>query len=730
MPGEVKISRKFVIAILLVAIYFIGVFYRLDYTKNYKREFFTTESALRFFYAKLISEGKGLPAIDYKAEYPQGLRVSLEYPVFMEYTTGYLYQWLHFNIPFTDFASMLMVIVFCFSIYAVYLVVVELTKSSQAGLLSALYYAVSFSAIIRSSGLEFLHETFALPLLFFHIYFFIKALNDEKIYYALFSGGFLFLALGTWHISQFYFALYVIFVALNFIFNRDDPRLYKSFALTLIFVILAGLTVPFLRASLFLCSQPLIIAYSFLLTYFLKGYPSKIKTRPLLFFFFSLAVLNLILPKANNQSHAYQLLFYKILFLGHKPSNPLLLPFKARAYWVGPYVSPSIYEAMLYFFPLLLFGFALIISYFVVSQRRKPDTVVLFIIYNFFVFFFLFLLISRLEVFLIFFLVILVAYLLVYIKRHIPKYYKIALAVMFFCLIVELSKGHAGKGPFTKTLQAIGLRETAQDFSMLILSKQYQGLLDWINKNTEVNAVILAHYPVSSVIRAYADRAVNLNSLVESRRSWNKIEEFLFALFNTEDKFYHFCQKYGCDYFVYTIDTIMDASPYSWRYITNSMSLQEDAAAYKMHFFPERLNKFLLVYENDYCRVYQVIKNNTGKLARKNFPVHPLVYRYGLFKQFSGSTLEFKRFIEQVYLFYVQGHANLESGNYQKAAEIFGQIQKILPDFPPVYASLGRLFEKQGHYQKASEYYKKYIDFETEGEFSDGIRRRIRDFEH
>lgn len=264
-----EIDNVYLRMLLLSLIFLAGLFLRIEHGKPYRENLFSTECALRFSYAKLVSENKPIPLIDYKAQYPEGLDVRARNPVLMEYTVGSLYRLLGLRMPFIDFVKLFLPLWASFSILAVYFLVKEFSRHALAGLTAAFFYAVSPSAIVRATGWEFLHETFALTLLFFHILFFVKALRQKPVFFTFFSGIFLFFALASWDISQFYFFIFMIFIALVSLLKREEKGFAKSFIILLAFVALAA-TIPFLRNGNFACSFAMIIAYSVLCMYAFK----------------------------------------------------------------------------------------------------------------------------------------------------------------------------------------------------------------------------------------------------------------------------------------------------------------------------------------------------------------------------------------------------------------------------------------------------------------------------
>lgn len=725
--GSGGIRNRWLLVVLLVLVYVVAVFFRIEYGQNYRGRLFTSESALRLYYAGLVSEGKSLPKVDYKAQYPEGLEFISRNPVLMEYVTGYSHKLLGLRMPFVDFVRLFIPIISSLSIFAVYLVTRELTGNRIAGLISALFYAVALPAVSRACGWEFIHETLALPLIFFHIYFFLKGIRRNKLFYAALSGICIALALAAWKISQLYFLLLVVFIALNLLFNKRSAAWVKNFSFIVIFVVFAGVIVPFLRQGLFLTSYSMVISYAVCVAAFFKQESLKGRVKARFIFFIILILLLLILPRSERFSHTYGLMIYKLRFLGQKPADPSLLPFEVRALWADPLTSPSLFELIYYFFPLLLLGAGTVIYSFLKFLRRKIDTGELFIAYNAVVFLLVYLLVRRLRVFFIYFLVVLAGYLVMILMRSSKKYLRIGLPLILLCLVIEWGKtsGYGGRNIFIRGIQALGIREKAQYFQTRTFADSFGGLIDWIENNTGENEVFLTHYHISPMIRAYANRGVNLVSLFESKPLREKIEEFIYALFGDEKNLHDLCRRFKADYLVYTIDTIIDESANSWRYLADCPVLNEGMVAYRMHFSPDTLENFELSYENEFFRVYRAVEEKGEKAPGSDFITPPLIYQAALFKEFSGSTSRFQKRIEEIYSLYLLGSRFLSTGRYGKAGEVYETVLELAPDFPEAHAGLGAVYENTGDREKALRCYNEYLRLSPRGGFSEEIRKRI-----
>ena len=763
---KVDINNKFLLAALLVCIYSIAVFCRLEWGERYRGELFTSESALRLYYAEQVSDGKSLPTVDYKAQYPEGLDLFSRNPVVMEYTTGYLYSILGLKIPFVDFIRLCIPLIASISIFAVYLTVKETTGSRPAGLLSALFYAVALPAVTRACGWEFLHETLALPALYFQGYFFLKGIRSGRLSWGILSGFCLALALASWKISQLYFLIFSIFTGLTFLFGLGWSGFYRGYAITAVFAGLAGLTVPFLKDGLFLTSFAMIIFYAFLIALFMKRYEAILKLRSRFIFPACLLLLLVILPQSSRNIHVYNLMLYKIILLGQKPSDPLLLPFDVRALWIDPFVGPSLFELIYFFCPLLLLG---VVSLgvvlpkiirgnqgivvvpkrnvrdvptgrdgspsknlfhrarapwkrFLTSNRGRGEVPLAFILYNTVAFLMVYLLIRRLRVFFIYYLILLIGSLVAVILKRPRPGLIIGLSLILICLGLEAGKpfGLSTRLVFQPVLSSSGIHERQHNFQTTTLGRSDQDLIEWLRKNTEPDEVILAPYHISPVIRAYADRAVNLTSLFEEKQLREKVREFTCSLFQSEEDLYRLANTYGADYLVYSIDMILDESQNSRHYLAGRPIIDEDVAAYRLHFLPNTLLRFGLIYENEFFRVFRVDKEGV------NFNSHPLYFRYDLLKKFSGSFTGFREHMAKIYEVYLAGSRFLAAGRYGPARRAYETSLLMAPGFPEPYAGLGAAYENMGERGNARRCYKEYLQLSPRGSFNQEIKRRLK----
>ena len=109
--------RKIIIFGLLLSAILLKYYFFLENTPFDKQNDFCqfrVESAVRYHYAKLVSEGKSIPEVDERAQWPEGLRVKDRIKLTTEYTAGIIYRFIPQDIPFHVFLVFFMFFVISF----------------------------------------------------------------------------------------------------------------------------------------------------------------------------------------------------------------------------------------------------------------------------------------------------------------------------------------------------------------------------------------------------------------------------------------------------------------------------------------------------------------------------------------------------------------------------------------------------------------------------------------
>ncbi len=564
-----KLIKYLKIILLPVIIYILAVTIRFGvYEENVKRvgNMFTQECAFHYYFTKLVDKYSVLPAVDYNIQSPEGFRTSESESMLMEYVVGYLHRIFFNKIELDKFVSFFVILFSSLSSIALYLIAKEVLNSRSAGFFSGVLYAVSWPSIARTMGLVYLKENFALPILFFHIYFLIKFLRNKKRTDIIISSILLFVLLASWHFGKFYFLLLSFFALVSLLFNIKDYL--KAFGFLVLAGILGGVAVSFLRANAFIISIPMCLGYSCLISWFVvKGkWPIKLVIS-LALFFILIFIISGFSKEMTNYSHVYNMLFYKLKFLGMKPLNPEILPFEVRQLWVMAFHLPTL-KSFLSDFTVLLLLSAYPVYY--LFKRRSGNGLksdVVFLMYMFAGTFLMYLLSARLRSFFVFFAAIFSGGIIaIFIKS---KHKKIIIT-SFVLLSIALYSSNVKKLIFP------------------LAPTSTKDLVSWIDNNTGKTDVFLST-PFDSVeICAYGDRPIVLHPKYETKLIRDKIEKFTMALFSdNEDDFYDLCRDWKVDYFVFPKGTYLGEGVYSWRYFSAKPAKDYSSNAYKFEALPQ-----------------------------------------------------------------------------------------------------------------------------------------------
>ena len=519
------------------------------------------------------------------------------------------------------------------------------------------------------------------------------------------------------------------------------------FGVVVAFAFLAGVVNQPLRHKFFLVSYSMIIAYSLLLSAFFHQWINRIDRiefigiavkKILIFGGILLLFLGVTFPLTRHlteYSHVYGLILSKIRFLGIKPENPSLLPFDARALWLGPFNSPDLYTFSLTFALPFLIAFLP----FVILMRRWWRGETSFgeegLLYYAAVFLPLYFMVQRLSVFLIFFLALLVGY---WGKgregskfpsgdRNDVNIRNFALRISFLPLLFifqfHTAWNYKGGTPFTRFLKPL---HHPPDRPFVQHDTDRWEIFNWIKKETNPEAAILARFPVSPMVTSYGERSTLLVPIFESKESRDRIKLFTEAFFQEEEVLYNLCKRFRCDYVLYGAYILLDGSKDFDRYLANQLQVKKKSVAYKMHFFPENLRHFTLQYQTEYHRLFEV------KIGEEDIPqsaIRTPHYRYS--PQFDPDLFLLRRddtfghfddekahlIIEGIAAALItsnEGVALLEAGRLQEAIVQIEKARDFLPRSIEIRNLLANAFIQAGEHERAVREVQKVLEMVPE----------------
>jgi len=564
---------------------------------------FWTESAFHYHYAQLAATGAGIPECDRRMQYPEGIRPDRDETPMMERFAGWMYR--RQSGPAAPFHVYLMSLVCAYStlvLFPAFFFSLYLWRSALAGVVSALFYALTYTLIGDVVLGAYVRQDFILPFLFGGTWLLAMAADSGRRWLAAGAAVLLAFSCAAWHLAQFYYLVLLTGLAgLYFARSAARERIARALTVVTLGVLALSLLSPALRHGRFPLSGAMLVAYALLIQHgILRRRTASVGWRFLLFGILLSGGRGAALLLAGDHyaqySHVYRLVLDKIRFLGIKPADPAQLSFESRVMWTSSFLSPSpatMFRALGGAWPAALAGGILLARDFIRDRRRPPGADAErpisrgLLLWLTGVFIILFALIQRMEVFAAFFVCVLAGNMVPaqpFTRRGAFRLAVVAALVAFSFWNIQ-------------RLRIVSHAPPADQLRPLIAA---------LGRHTRADEPILAAFPLSPVICAHLGRPVMVHSKFENRRVREKVEEFYTALFQDEDVFYRFCRRYNAAYFIFEPAMWRDTSPESLRYFTDRLGPAPDSAAERMFNQPLSLKNFELVYAADAYRVFRV----------------------------------------------------------------------------------------------------------------------------
>ncbi|MDO9513719.1 MAG: hypothetical protein Q7J59_03800 [Elusimicrobiota bacterium] len=673
---------------------------------------FRVEEATRYRYAKLVSEGKNIPDLDHRIQYPEGLNVKKHFTTLSQRVLGLTHRIFHFKTPFHKFVVYFMFLYSSLSVIALYKSARLLGGGRIMSLAACAFYGGSFASSSRTIAGGLVEEDFALPLMFFALLFILKALKSRKRAYPIAAGVLLAGAVSAWHVSQFFYLILTAILCFIYICrNEERDNIFNLLAPVVAILTAAGIVVPVLRGGYFLLSFSQLLGYAFILLH-LTGLKFRFLTKNI----FSVTAVFLILSgllfavsrpilkeHAKNYGHVYTLMFNKIRYLGNKPTfeaEVKKLPFDTKVLWQSSFVSPGMQFTKEIF--LIAFIFALP-GLFAGALKiiKKKDSGVFISLASLAGFFILFLLVKRLYVFVIYFLCILLPLVTAFLKKR--KYYFAAGAIFFAGSAMQWDAAYL-------KLKNVPRR----------INTYKQALIKNMNEKLPPGSVLLCNIGIAPEIVQNSSFSTVLHNHYEEKNIRDKTEEFYKRMYGSEKDLYGFAKQYGAEYLIYHWEFLFDKSVNSMRYQVDAMNLFKTCAAYRLHFDEKNLEYFTLTYQNDYYRLFE-IHSAPEDFHRKAAPaeLEYVPFFNSLVFEPQDKILYMEDMREKGPLFddeYARGKmdavwslpqlknradAAIASGNFEEAEKIYLKMLETDPYYSRTRIIISDFYMRSGRYSKA-----------------------------
>lgn len=244
-------------------------------------------------------------------------------------------------------------------------------------------------------------------------------------------------------------------------------------------------------------------------------------------------------------------------------------------------------------------------------------------------------------------------------------------------------------------------------FLWVSLENTDRKLVGFIAQRTSVRDAILAPEDLSALLLTFTGRTSVLLPAASSTAAAEKDVRFTRLLYGDQAVFYQACRDSGIAYVVYSIDVMLDAGEYSPRYLAGVSTLDPGSVAYRMHFAPETLDHFTLVYENDHYRLF--------KLTEMPEPIfltdHPPFYDPQLLARSGGNLETFRRNVVTLIVACGDGMRAREVGNLEFARARLAWCVRQAPRFTRARIALADVLMDMDRYPEALRVVMKVVEY-------------------
>ncbi len=662
---------------LLLIVLFVGaVWVRMESMGDFVYPYYKGESGTNFRQTVHIAGRGSLPEIDKRAAWPEGISPLRDKANGIEYFAGFTYRLVK---PFTDvsqkrFANILTILIFSLSVFILFALTKKLWSCQAAGLWAASMVAFSAPLIGATNGSEYFHDTFAFVIISFHLLMTLGAVDRPTLVRTLLSGFSAFLLFAVWEQAGLYVAVFCLVWTL-FPGIGISARSRILIAL-LTAAVLAGLTLPHLRAQRFLFSWPAVLVFVAAAWMILRNkLPVKI---PVWAAAGAFAVLTLIFrPIAAggaNLGPSLSYWFYRLRFIAGKPDDPSLLPESIRALWTHSHASPSILTVFAIFFPLVFLAVPAVVSLRSIRNEDKlPFWAALAAVAGAIVLF----LIDRraiLAIALIVFPFVAVAF-RGFSSRIKTRLLPAAIAAAILITSLPFTAGTVDTTGWTGRMLGIPPSGSG-DFVWIGVGNADRDVIRFLVARTSTRRdVILAAPEASSLIPTFGGRATNIAPGIHTAAMSQKTVSALAAFYGDEDGLYAMCEALGATHVLYSIDMLLDSSKNSPRFAAGANEVSETTAAVRMHFAPETLRHFQLVYQNNNYRLFRV----TAETQPAFITDHPPIYQKSILGAHGDTIDSFYNRVVDILLTYQTAIIAQNNGNEEAA---LGRLRYCLDQAP------------------------------------------------
>lgn len=585
---------------------------------------FLVESSIMYSYVNEVAAGRGIPEYDSGLAKMENVRVVEQMPIGLEPFLGWGLRFKHMitgaqpdvlnDAAFVRFQARLWLSL-TGGFILLWLLALRVTPSWA--LFGALIYALSPAAVARGTGQDLLCEVFALPFLTAALAFGAWQLRSPRrvclVAFALSA----FCAVAFWDISQFVFAVWMVWEMIRSFFDKQ-PRserglLFLTLWLTLVLV---AIVVPYHRAHGLILSPLFTVVFPVVC---LLNFKLPLKYRRTVILLLALFLSGIWFVMAHNSAfsgnyeHFSELLWAKLRFMNIKPEDPAKLSFNARVLWTPALHSAGIRQ-ILYNFPGA-FWMALLLG---ITALLRRDTrykifhsAVALPLTMTVIFFVIFIFMFRFHVLTVIFMSVSVGVLFNLWSQALKGRRVWQCLLLFGALLTVVAEADM-LNRLKRSYPGNIMRETAE-------------MLRFLRDAKVEKQVFLASMEISPLLKAYANAAIVVQPKFEFPAVRQIYHDYTMALFSSDQNaLNHFCEENHVEFLLYVRgNATAPLHIYSYRYMSGVTELSVDSPAYLMDQKPRLLNNFYeITFPDEYAdaarafRLFRFISTGNRQQAK------------------------------------------------------------------------------------------------------------------
>lgn len=676
----------------LCALFIAAIAARVSTTDPLDSPYFKGASAMAYRHMLAVSEGHSLTARDDRAGHPDGYVPARYRAAGAETLTGLAYRavGLVSDLDGRPFARRMTVFIAALCVFTAYAVASRVWNSAAAGLLAAFLVAFLPALVSATNGRTFSHAVFASFFASLYAALALRALPSSSPARPVIAALVSVLLLWVWEPARYGLAAWVTAIALAPGIERRTRIVFV--VAHAVVVVAATLVMPHLAALRAIGAWTTAVALAAVVVAVLpesrrRGWKRAAYLAALAAFLTVIAT-----PVRAGASEQFPALQYVLLRIRHLfgPPDPTLLPDWMRHLWSKDHAPLSARESIVFLLPILFCAAAWAINREARAWRpRFAATVALFLLAS------LAALVDRsvLPAASVAMIVMVSGAAVAFDWRRRTRTALIALGgytalsgVVFAGKPADLAHRVARTAP-----------AEASSFIWISFENTDRELVRFISTRTSVSESILATDDLSALLLAFTGRASVQLPGTTSREPSLRHVELARALYRDENSLYEVCRREQIDYVVYSIDVMLDGGPYSPSWLAAVSALDPSSIGARMHFDPESLRHFTLMYENDHYRLFKVTAGPQPVFLTD----HPLFYQPELFARDGADLEHFRNHVVWLMGTYANAADLRARGRAEEARRMFDVCIRQAPKFTRARLGMADALMDLGRYQAA-----------------------------